>query len=101
MKDDQITYMTNRFLMWKLPKTFSPDGGISFERMAGATGPHPFEREPVGTNLLTYTEAEAMVRHMIAGLHDGEVSDAESRQLQGLADGTHHIAVNGSIQPKQ
>lgn len=28
-------------------------------------------------------------------------ADVESKQLQGLADGTHYIAIDGSIQPKQ
>ena len=68
MTDEQIKHMVNRFLAWKLPADFGPDGGISFERVAGANGPHPFTREPVGTNLLTYTQAEAMVRHMLDGM---------------------------------
>ncbi len=65
MDEDQIKHMVNRFLSWKLPEDFSPDGGISFEKIAGASGPHPFKREPVGTNLLTYDQADTMVRHMI------------------------------------
>jgi len=68
MNDEQIKHMVNRFLSWKLPADFGPDGGISFERVAGADGPHPFRREPVGTNLLTATQAEAMVRHMLDGM---------------------------------
>jgi len=68
MTDAQIKHMVDRFLAWKLPNDFGPDGGISFERVAGANGPHPFRREPVGTNLLTATQAEAMIRHMIAEL---------------------------------
>ncbi len=68
MTDAQIKHMTERFLMWKLPADFYPDGGISFEKIAGEGGPHPFTRQPLGTNLLTYTQAEAMVRHMLDGL---------------------------------
>lgn len=68
MTEDQIKHMTNRFLAWKLPETFNPDGGIRFEKIAGANGPHPFKNEPSGTNLFGYTEAEAMVRHMIEDL---------------------------------
>lgn len=68
MTDEQIKHMTNRFLMWKLPATFNPDNGINFEPIASKGTPHEFRREPVGTNLLGYTEAEAMVRHMIAEL---------------------------------
>jgi ribA/ribD-fused uncharacterized protein len=68
MTEAQIKHMVDRFLAWKLPKTFSPDGGISFERIAGADGPHPFTNEPSGTNLLCATEATEMVRHMLEGL---------------------------------
>ena len=76
MTDDQIKHMTNRFLMWKLPENFNPDGGISFKptfndspeamKMLGIT--EPMKHNPSGTNLLGYTEAEAMVRHMLEGL---------------------------------
>ena len=71
MTDEQIKYMAERFLMWKLPEDFGPDGGISFERVAGANGPHPFAREPMGTNLLTFVQARDMVRHMIDGMPKG------------------------------
>lgn len=71
MTEDQIKHMANRFLNWKLPANFNPDGGIIFERIAGANGPHPFTREPSGTNLLCYTEAVQMVRHMIEDLPKG------------------------------
>lgn len=62
-----IKYMVDRFLTWKLPADFNPDGGISFEQLAGKDGPHPFKREPTGTNLFTATQAEAMVRYMVEG----------------------------------
>lgn len=82
MTEAQIKHMVDRFLAWKLPKTFSPDGGISFERIAGADGPHPFTNEPSGTNLLCATEATEMVRHMLEGLPGG--SPAPS--TEGLRD---------------
>jgi hypothetical protein len=61
LSDGQIKHMVDRFLTWKLPKTFDPDCGISF------APPSP-DSEPVGTNLLTAAEAGAMVRHMIEGM---------------------------------
>jgi hypothetical protein len=64
----QLKHMVDRFLSWKLPANFNPDGGISFEPIAGKDGPHPFHREPQGTNLLDATQAAAMVRHMLEGL---------------------------------
>lgn len=49
--------MVERFLSWKLPNDFAPDGGISFDGVS----------EPVGTNLLNYTQAEKMVEYMVKG----------------------------------
>lgn len=61
MTDEQIKQMAERFLAWKLPPDFNPDGGIEYR---GDTLPDsPWW--PTGTNLLTYTQAVAMVRHMI------------------------------------
>ncbi len=59
MTDDQIKAMVKQFLSWQLPADFSPDGGISFTPALGA---------PVGTNLFTATQADAMVRHMLGCL---------------------------------
>lgn len=69
MTEDQIKHMANRFLAWKLPADFNPDNGVRFEPIGneGIEG-HEYRREPVGTNLLTATQAEAMVRHMIEGM---------------------------------
>lgn len=69
MTEDQIKHMTNRFLGWRLPKNFNPDCGISFKPTHSENGPFgPQRHEPVGTNLFDYTQAEAMVRHMIEGM---------------------------------
>lgn len=57
--------MVDRFLSWKLPSDFNPDNGISAVRPNYAPS---VQWEPVGTNLLTYTQAEAMVRHMLTGI---------------------------------
>lgn len=65
--DDQIKYMVERFLRWRLPENFSPDCGISFTRFAG-THEHPHEYKPVGTNLLDFQQATAMVWYMVQGL---------------------------------
>jgi hypothetical protein len=68
MTDDQIKHMVNRFLAWRLPENFNPDGGISFKRTFNEHTAHPMKHEPVGTNLLDYTQAEAMIRHLIDGM---------------------------------
>jgi hypothetical protein len=65
--EDQIKRMVDRFLCWRLPDDFSPDCGIHFDAEA-PTKLHSANRryEPVGTNLFTAHQAEAMVRHMLA-----------------------------------
>lgn len=78
MTEDQIKHMVNRFLGWKLPEKFAPDAGISFKRLRNPNrdvldehGRVVRAREypmPSGTNLLDYTQADAMVRHMIEGM---------------------------------
>ena len=68
MTDEQIKHMTNRFLQWKLPDNFNPDAGISFTPDFNVGTPYPMKHEPSGTNLLNYTQAEAMVRHMLDGM---------------------------------
>jgi len=63
LSDDQIKHMVDRFLMWTLPSGFHPDNGISFVPPS-----HPNHLWPVGTNLFDAKQADAMVRHMLAGL---------------------------------
>ena len=70
MTEEQIKYMVDRFLSWKLPEDFNPDGGISFKKMFNDHLPIPSKYEPSGTNLLGATQADAMVRHMVEGMPD-------------------------------
>ncbi len=65
MTDDQIKHMVERFLQWRLPENFNPDAGISFTPNYGVGGPYAGKHQPSGTNLFDYTQAQAMVRHMI------------------------------------
>lgn len=65
MTDDQIKYMVNRFLSWRLPRDFNPDGGISYKR----PNYHPsVDATPFGTNLFDANQADEMVRYMVEGL---------------------------------
>ena len=68
MTDAQIKYMVERFLQWRLPEDFNPDGGISFKPMFNEHTAHPRKAEPVGTNLFDYTQTEAMVRYIVEGM---------------------------------
>lgn len=69
MSDEQIKYMVDRFLGWRLPENFNPDGGISFKRFFNENFSFgPMKNEPNGTNLFDYTQAEAMIRYLVDGL---------------------------------
>jgi hypothetical protein len=72
MTDDQIKYMVNRFLGWKLPENFSPDAGISFKPTFNDHLPTPTRYEPSGTNLFDAMQATAMVRFMVEGMPGSE-----------------------------
>ena len=68
MTKEQIKYMTERFLAWKLPPNFHPDGGVEFQPVGNIGTKFEFKREPSGTNLLNYSQAEAMVRYLLDGI---------------------------------
>jgi hypothetical protein len=68
MRDDQIKHMVNRFLSWRLPDTFRPDGGVTFTPTGNTGTPHEYRHEPSGTNLLDADQAEAMIRHVTDGM---------------------------------
>lgn len=57
--------MVTRFLGWRLPDDFYPDGGVTFDRTVNG-GPRPKEWWPVGTNLLTADQAKAMLEYVLA-----------------------------------
>lgn len=77
MTDAQVKHMVERFLSWKLPEDFNPDAGISFKAEFNENTPWPMKHEPMGTNLFDYTQAEAMVRHLVCGLPVSAATEAE------------------------
>lgn len=74
MNDTQIKHMVDRFLGWRLPESFNPDGGISFKRTFNDHLPTPSKNDPSGTNLFDATQSDAMVRYMVDGLPDAAPS---------------------------
>ena len=84
MSASNIKHMVERFLSWRLPADFAPDGGISFEPTYRFNATE-IRREPIGTNLLTYTQAEAMVRHMLVGMPETPHADRDGSGLTGDA----------------
>jgi hypothetical protein len=82
MTEDQIKHMVNRFLGWKLPRDFNPDGGISYTRPNYHPGVD--DRELLsGTNLFDAIQADRMVRHLIEGMPN--VAQAPTECCKGLA----------------
>jgi hypothetical protein len=63
-----ISQIVDRFLGWKLPEDFNPDGGISFKREYNKGTPYPAIHEPTGTNLFTATQAKAMFEYVLNDL---------------------------------
>ena len=59
-----IDRMTNRFLCWRLPQPWNPDNGISYKRPNYAHAPADHDW-PTGTNLFDYSQAKAMIEHML------------------------------------
>lgn len=59
--------MVSRFLAWRLPDDFSPDGGVKFDR---PPYPFPAPQWPSGTNLLTATQARAMLEHILGPVRE-------------------------------
>lgn len=66
-RDEQLARMVDRFLSWRLPTSFSPDGGISFTRVTNPGTPQEYTYAPVGTNLFSATEAKEMIKHILEG----------------------------------
>lgn len=99
MHDDQIKYMVNRFLGWKLPKDFNPDCGISFKKEGDYVHPE-FGRtkyEPIGTNLFTATQAEAMIRYLLADMPEIPLEEETGWLIEGHSTfvGQSYLATNG------
>ncbi|WHZ33442.1 hypothetical protein [Sagittula sp. MA-2] len=69
--------MTRRFLTWPLPEDFSPDAGITFEPVMNAGTAYEHKHQPVGTNLLNYKQAKAMVKHITGA--EGAADDTPAR----------------------
>lgn len=69
MTEEQIQYMVNRFLGWKLPDLWHPDGGIEFDAdKYKKMDSRNLRCEPFGTNLFSATEAYEMISYMLEGM---------------------------------
>lgn len=94
---DRISAMVDRFLGWKLPKTFGPDAGISFNPTdLQKSGVHPW---PIGTNLLDASQAREMIEHIVADDHRKlrQALEAATRCLQRNDWGTGFDRVQDAL----
>ena len=66
--DALVRELTNRFLSWKLPDDFNPDGGIIFCKIINPGTTREFINRPVGTNLFNAEQAKQMIEHLLEGL---------------------------------
>lgn len=86
-----IDDLVNRFLTWRLPDDFAPDGGVSFAPVSHPTA------WPVGTNLLTATQARAMLDHVLGDV----LADAAKSERRAIALGdivqSHVIAMRAAV----
>ena len=74
ISDEQIKRMVDRFLCWRLPESFSPDAGITFQPKFNIGTPWEMRHEPVGTNLFDAGQAEEMICHLLEALQPKEKS---------------------------
>lgn len=79
---EQIEKMVSRFLQWRLPMNFNPDCGISFSPIANLGTSHEYMRTPVGANLLDATQAEEMIRYVVAPVLQYAQPEREEMNLE-------------------
>lgn len=83
MSKTQIDEMVDRFLCWKLPKDFAPDGRISFDPSPDAVGNEI--TWPVGTNLLTASQAKQMLTEVVQPDEEAlELMEETANMLRGM-----------------
>lgn len=100
-----IGAMVNRFLCWRLPQDFAPDGGISFT----PTVPAPewtHDCWPVGTNLFTAAQAHAMFKHCVPNPEAstptsdrGDAVAATGVNIKGIAREVHDAISDEGVAP--
>lgn len=76
-KQALINHMVERFLAWRLPANFCPDGGISFKADYNEHTDYLGKHEPCGTNLFDAQQAKEMVRAMLSGYSAPVLSASE------------------------
>jgi hypothetical protein len=97
LTEEQVKYMADRFLGWRLPENFNPDGGVSFKPLCNPGTEHETKNRPTGTNLLDATQAEAMVHYMIDGMPVAAPSPATEHVHRWVGGGDYGGHVGNDI----
>lgn len=84
-----IDQAVDRFLGWKLPDDFSPDGGISFSPYFNEGTPYQMRHTSSGTNLLSGIQAKAMLEHVAAPLLERIATLEEAIRTLDATDTAH------------
>ena len=89
--------MAQRFLRWRLPVTFAPDAGISFDRSYC----EKWATWPTGTNLFTADEAADMMRFVLetspVGAPPAQQPLDDSANNAGVATGSRNESPSESV----
>lgn len=98
LTEKQIKHMVNRFLGWRLPEPWHPDGGVTFMPTFNDHLPQPSRHSPTGTNLFDAGQATDMVRYMIEGMPRTDITpdfllrNQEYARLCGIAAAAEALA---------
>lgn len=74
--------MVSRFLSWKLPANFSPDGGVRIDESWRQKW--PVHWPPTGTNLLNADQARSMLRHVLGASEEANSGPSPGAQIAQL-----------------
>lgn len=80
-----VRRMVDRFLTWKLPKNFSPDGYVSFN----STGAKNNFFWPVGTNILDAEQTREMFMYALDYTKDSVIGEIEAERYRQIYEEGH------------
>jgi len=90
--EEVINTAVGRFLCWRLPEHFTPDGGISFAKTYNTyidgklvkDAPRKPQDWPVGTNLLDADQARQMFEHCLEGVTMSKLAHSNQETMDQI-----------------
>lgn len=80
-----VRRMVDRFLAWKLPKNFSPDGFVKFDSESARNSFY----WPSGTNILDSEQAREMFMHALDYQKDSVIGEIEAERYRQIYEEGH------------